>query len=191
MKYTEQTVRGGIESVHIYDFYYGNYIDGNFHVTTPRGEIYFVNRKLHRDDGPAIISYLSSYKKAAQEERYFINGKKVKEILYKYNPLNPSKDIHIISHYDAGRLHSDIGAAYIVYDDPEKPIYEQYYLRGKRIEKRLWEKLKNGSDKSVELDRIMEKYGVDINKCSQVKIDNLIKKTNDFEKFLEKYRKRY
>ena len=72
--------------------------NGNGNVSS---ESYYINGKLHREDGPALIFY------------YYEKG----NILSEYYYLN-------------GKRHREDGAAYIYYYQDGNIYYEAYYLNG-------------------------------------------------------------
>jgi len=94
-------------------------------------ESYYVNNKLHREDGPAVINY--SINGGLYYEMYCIDG----NIHREDGPAHISKlngnTIH--KFYINNKLHRTDGPAIIEYDNDNNIIHEYFYIYNKSLTK--------------------------------------------------------
>ena len=133
---------------------------------------YFLNKELHRKDGPAFIQYMVFIKSPTMisnfdyyydrniisNEEYYINGKRHREngpaIIYYYE----NGSVQIENYYFNNKLHRIDGPASLYYNFESKCILKSYWFNGTKFdpeelpfemtidteEKKLFMKLKYG-----------------------------------------------
>ena len=90
-----------------------------------RSEHYFLNNKLHREDGPALISYYENGEIAS--ELYLLNDKWHREDGPTYIRYYENGNIYFEHYYLNDKRHRENGPAIIDYYD-SKIRSESYYL---------------------------------------------------------------
>ena len=84
--------------------------------------LYIVDRKIHRDNGPAQIRAELGFKKLDRGVEKIV----VQRMYFTY--------------YKYGFVHCETGPAYVAYDNrSSEPVEERYYLKGKQLTKKQWE----------------------------------------------------
>ena len=98
-----------------------------------QNKIFYLNGKLHREDGPAIIYYYDNGQ--ILSEHYFLNGKHHREdghtIIYYYQNGKIEREFYYLN----DKRHRENGPAYIHYHKNGKIDYEEYYLNNKNCYK--------------------------------------------------------
>jgi antitoxin component YwqK of YwqJK toxin-antitoxin module len=109
----------------------GCYDNGNI-----RYKYYYVNSKLHREDGPAIIKYYDNGN--IDSESYYRNGRYHRED----GPANikyyDNGNIYSKSYYINGGRHREDGPAYIEYYRNGNIRYKEYWVNERELTEKDW-----------------------------------------------------
>jgi antitoxin component YwqK of YwqJK toxin-antitoxin module len=101
-------------------------------------ESYYLNDKLHRENGPAFIDYDANGK--VYYESYYLNDKLHRENGPAYIAYDENGKVSSEQYYLNGNTHRENGPACITYDKNGKVYYEGHYLNGIYFTKENWEK---------------------------------------------------
>jgi antitoxin component YwqK of YwqJK toxin-antitoxin module len=101
-------------------------------------ERYYLNDKLHRENGPAFIAYDENGK--VYYESYYLNGKRHRENGPAYIAYHENGKVSSENYYLNDKLHRENGPAIITDNKNGKVSYEEYYLKGIYFTKEDWEK---------------------------------------------------
>ena len=100
-------------------------------------EIWYQNRKKHREDGPAVIEYYTCGKKI-QSEYWYLKGKRHRTDGPARLTYNLSGDIEFKEWYLNGKCHRVDGPAHIEYYSWGEIAYEEWNLKGLMISPEKW-----------------------------------------------------
>lgn len=93
---------------------------------------YFVNKKCHKENGPAIIDYYENGN--IKSETYYINDKLHREDGPASIEYNPKGGISYEHYFINDELHRDDGPAVIWYHENGNIKFKHYYIHGKEVD---------------------------------------------------------
>ena len=105
-------------------------------------EIWYQNRKKHREDGPAVIEYYTCGKKI-QSEHWYLEGKRHRNDGPALTIYSDSGEICVKEWWMSGKRHRTDGPAYIDFRTNGRIEYTIWCLNGKQIRPDEWLKENN------------------------------------------------
>lgn len=162
------------------------YENGAFKFVDKTSEAYISNGKEHRVDGP---TYTSKYPNGMVEYvHYCVNGRRHRNNEPACITYYPNGKIKIETYYFNGYLHKKDGPSSIEYDILGNITHEYYYLNNVPFPKFIFEIETLEDLRSVQLDRIMDQYKLNLNNVPKDEAYELLKKVLYFEnETLKKY----